>query len=129
MRPPTYQSPRAPANEKAGGVRSFVQTSPGTIGAARMADLNGDGLLDLVITECRGCGGGKMQAGFIYSFEAGFAAPTRIELPYPEIGAASELTLVDMDGAPGAEILVAGQAVFGGGDAERDARKLLQAAR
>jgi ribulose-phosphate 3-epimerase len=29
----------------------------------------------------------------------------------------------------GAEILVAGQAVFGGGDAERDARALVEAAR
>jgi ribulose-phosphate 3-epimerase len=46
-----------------------------------------------------------------------------------EVDGGVDLTNVRALGDAGAEILVAGQAVFGAGDAERDARRLVEAAR
>ena len=50
--------------------------------------------------------------------------PTRIEVD----GGVDATNVRALAGA-GADVLVAGQAVFGGGDAERDARRLIEAAR
>ena len=79
----------------------------GEVGRVRMADLNGDGLPELLIGEAVGGGGDKPQAGFIYSFHGGFSAPHRVALPYPGPIAAEGTTLANMDGQGGDEILLA----------------------
>jgi ribulose-phosphate 3-epimerase len=45
-----------------------------------------------------------------------------------EVDGGVDMTNVHALAVAGADIVVAGQAVFGGGNAERDARKLLEAA-
>ncbi len=98
------------AIDLATGAVSWVQPpgEMGLIGSVRMADVNGDGLPDLVIGEGRSGVGAKMQTGFIYSFKGGFEAPLRITLPYPSTGLSGESTLADMDGKGGAELILQG---------------------
>ena len=80
----------------------------GAIQGVRMADMNGDGLPDLVIEECRGCSGTKPQTGYIYTFAGGFSMPSSVTLPYPDTNAGSESTCADMDGKGGDELLILG---------------------
>lgn len=71
----------------------------GEMGASnylRLADLNGDGRPDLVVTECGGCGGSKPQAGFIYSFAGGFAQALRTPIDLTT-GVNGALTVVKVD--------------------------------
>ena len=72
------------------------QGEMGAVSNLRIADVTGDGLADVVITECGGCGGSKPQRGFVYSFAAGFGAPHRTELD-PIQGAGPAVTVVKVD--------------------------------
>lgn len=74
----------------------------GTTAYLRLADMNADGRIDVMMTECGGCAGSKAQTGFIYSFQGGFDHPTRVELG-PVQGATAALTVVVVEpGAPAA---------------------------
>jgi outer membrane protein assembly factor BamB len=65
----------------------------GSVAYLRLADMNADKLVDVMVTECGGCAGSKMnQTGFIYSFAGGFTHPTRVELG-PVQGATAALTV------------------------------------
>ncbi|MEP7122491.1 MAG: VCBS repeat-containing protein [Byssovorax sp.] len=80
----------------------------GEMGAAaylRLADMTGDGRLDVMMTECGGCGASKPQTGFIYSFPTGFGSPVRTELG-PIEGATAALTIVKPDPNAPADVLV-----------------------
>jgi VCBS repeat protein len=81
---------------------------PGEMGAAaylRIADMNGDGRKDVMMTECGGCGASKPQTGFIYAFPAGFSNPVRVELG-PIQGVTTALTVVKVDPNAPAAVLV-----------------------
>jgi hypothetical protein len=80
----------------------------GAVGGVRMADMNGDGLPDLVIEECRGCIGSKTQTGYIYSFAGGFSMPNKVPLPYPQTNAGPEVTCADMMGTGADQLLLLG---------------------
>jgi hypothetical protein len=80
----------------------------GEMGASnylRLADMNGDGRTDVVVTECGGCGASKPQAGFIYSFAGGFAQPLRTSLDLMT-GVGGALTVVKVDPNGPAALLV-----------------------
>jgi hypothetical protein len=77
----------------------------GIISIVRMADMNGDGLPDLTIGECRSCSGGKMQTGFIYSFGSGFSTPPNV-LPFPSTVTAPNTTAVNMAGTGGDDLII-----------------------
>jgi len=81
----------------------------GRIQVVRMRDVDGDGRPDLVIGECRGCGGDKPQTGFVYSFGGGFSAPKRVTLTYPDLQVAQDSTMVDALGKGVAALLARGQ--------------------
>jgi outer membrane protein assembly factor BamB len=87
----------------------------GEMGAAaylRLADMNADGRVDLMMTECGGCGGSKAQTGFIYSFAGGFTQPKRVELG-PVQGATPALTVAVVDpNAPAAVLANQSSSVF-----------------
>lgn len=87
----------------------------GEMGAAaylRLADMTGDGRLDVMMTECGGCGASKPQTGFIYSFPAGFSAPVRTELG-PIEGVTTALTILKYDpNAPAAVMVNASSSTF-----------------
>ncbi|WP_162144039.1 FG-GAP repeat domain-containing protein [Sorangium cellulosum] len=53
----------------------------GTLGAARLADFNGDGHLDLFLDECGCCTVRTDSPGVIYSFARGFGAVERLPPP------------------------------------------------
>jgi hypothetical protein len=81
---------------------------PGEMGSAaylRLADLNNDGRVDVMMTECGGCGASKPQTGFIYSFANGFTNPQRVELG-PIQGVTTALTVVRFDPSAPAAVLV-----------------------
>ncbi|MBI5533967.1 MAG: VCBS repeat-containing protein [Deltaproteobacteria bacterium] len=79
----------------------------GAIGGLRLADLNGDSKLDLVIEECACCGVNSGHPGFVYSFASGFAAPTLLwQLPSAACGGGRSLTTVDADGNGPKEVLL-----------------------
>lgn len=78
----------------------------GDWGGMVMGDVTGDGLADLVIRE-GGCGARANQnAGFVYSFAAGFSAGLNPiwSLPRPECGN-TLLSLLNVDTTPALEVL------------------------
>ncbi len=102
-----YSSLGATALDLATGAVVWAQPAGemGEVSVVRLADLTGDGKPDLVIGECRGCGGDKPQSGFLYSFPSGFAAPSRLALPYPAVDVQSESTVVSRLGKGPAALL------------------------
>lgn len=74
----------------------------GTVGAVRVADLDGDGVSDLIIEECGCCGKNSGKTGFAYSFSKGFSSPTVLwTLPEIYCGSYRSLTvLAQPNGAP-----------------------------
>ncbi len=84
----------------------------GTTAYLRLADMNADGRVDVVIAECGGCAGSKPQTGLIYSFQGGFALPTRVVLG-PVQGATTAFTIVVVDpNAPAAVLANQSESVF-----------------
>jgi hypothetical protein len=74
-------------------------TELGTLGDVRLADLTGDGRLDLWEDTCGCCGLETGSPGVIYSFAGGFAAPTTLGPPpaRAHCGSSSN-TIVDLVG-------------------------------
>jgi len=83
----------------------------GVISSVHMADMNGDGLPDLVIGEALGALGAKDQSGFLYSFKGGFSSPLGQKLAYPGVNVGVESTLANLDGKAGDELIVSGTLV------------------
>jgi hypothetical protein len=82
----------------------------GSIAYVRIGHVKGTPAPDLVITECVGCGSGKLQSGYVYSFPKGFAEPDRLSLPFLQ-GVDSGLALPNTDGV--------GLYAYGGGTGAR----------
>ncbi|PJB46657.1 MAG: hypothetical protein CO108_05400 [Deltaproteobacteria bacterium CG_4_9_14_3_um_filter_63_12] len=79
----------------------------GSIGGVRLGDLDGDGLSEVVIEECACCGVNSGNPGYVYSFGAGFGAPTMLwEFPFARCGGGRALTLVNADGLGPYEVLI-----------------------
>jgi hypothetical protein len=79
----------------------------GEMGAAaylRLADMNGDGRTDVIMSECGGCGASKPQTGFVYSFAGGFDHPVRVALG-PGAGPSTAFTIVKVDPTAPAVVL------------------------
>ncbi|MFS8067864.1 MAG: FG-GAP repeat domain-containing protein, partial [Byssovorax sp.] len=88
-----------------GAVRwSQPESEMGAAAYLRLADMNADGRIDVVMSECGGCAGSKQQTGFIYSFVGGFDAPTRVELG-PLEGVTPAFTIVKVDPSGPAAVL------------------------
>ncbi len=87
----------------------------GEMGSAaylRLADMNADKLVDVMMTECGGCDGSKAQTGFIYSFAGGFTHPARVALgPVEPATAALTVAVVDPS-APAAVLANQSASVF-----------------
>jgi hypothetical protein len=82
------------------------QGEMGTIGGARLGDVDGDGLADVVEVDCVCCQVRGQNHGFVYSFASGAASPIRRwQFPSSECGGGVALTLVDSDGDGDLEIL------------------------
>ncbi len=82
----------------------------GVLGAARLADFNGDGHLDLFLDECGCCAVRTDSPGVIYSFARGFSAVERLPSP-PKRARCNALidTVGDWDGNGAADLLVSSQ--------------------
>ncbi len=86
----------------------------GLFGAARLADLDGDGLDELVLVECGTCCAVQgTWTGAVYSFASGATTPSQLwELPDSACGRGNSLTLFDADGDGRLEMLLATQDVY-----------------
>ncbi|HTN82129.1 MAG TPA: hypothetical protein VL242_00520, partial [Sorangium sp.] len=79
----------------------------GTLGAARLADLDGDGHLDLFLDECGCCSVRTDSPGVIYSFARGFDAVERLPAPPRRSHCSATINTVgDWDGNGISDILV-----------------------
>lgn len=78
----------------------------GSIGAARLGDLDGDGLPDLVVQECVCCRVRGTTPGFALSFASGIATPTRLwDFPVAHCTGGPGITLVDAAGSGPSDVL------------------------
>ena len=85
----------------------------GTINAVRLADLDGDGLPELVVAECWCCAVSSKKPGFVYSFAKGYSKASLLwKLPFAYCGGGTSLVLADMDGAKPAEVALASDKGF-----------------
>ncbi len=79
----------------------------GTIGGARLGDLDGDGLPEVVVVDCVCCQVRGENHGFVYSFASGASSPTRLwQFPSSECGGGVALTLFDSDADGDLEVLL-----------------------
>ena len=77
-----------------------------TIGAARLGDVDGDDLPDLVLQECVCCLVSGSEPGFALSFAAGVSAPARLwDFPTAHCNGGPAITLVDVNGTGPDEVL------------------------
>ena len=119
---------RSVAHIKSRGVQAGVAINPATPLAA-LEEILSDLDYVLVMSVNPGFGGQKFLPGSLDKVRRlraqikGRGLRVRIE-----VDGGVDLTNVRALAEAGADILVAGQAVFGGGDAERDARRLVEAA-
>jgi ribulose-phosphate 3-epimerase len=120
---------RSVAHLKGRGVQAGVAINPATPLSA-LEEILPDLDYVLVMSVNPGFGGQKFLPGSLDKVRrlraqiADRGLSVRIE-----VDGGVDLTNVRALSDAGADILVAGQAVFGGGDAERDARRLMEAAR
>ena len=85
----------------------------GVLGYVRLADLDGDGLAELVVAECVCCSGSSKNTGYVYSFAQGFGKATLLwKLPFAACGGGRSMVLADLDGAAPAELALANNASF-----------------
>ncbi len=71
----------------------------GTIGGVRVADVDGNGLADIVVQECMCCQLRSGETGFVYGFAQGFAAPARLwRLPDAYCAGSRSMIVDDFDG-------------------------------
>ncbi|WP_437687595.1 FG-GAP-like repeat-containing protein [Sorangium sp. So ce176] len=79
----------------------------GALGSARLADLDGDGHLDLFLDECGCCGVRTDSPGVIYSFARGFDAVERLPPPPQRFHCGATVNTVgDWDGNGIADLMV-----------------------
>ncbi|WP_437732319.1 hypothetical protein [Sorangium sp. So ce1335] len=79
----------------------------GTLDAARLADLDGDGHLDLFLDECGCCGVRTDSPGVIFSFARGFDAVERLPAPPQRTHCGANVNTVgDWDGDGTSDLLV-----------------------
>jgi len=120
---------RSVAHLKGRGVQAGVAINPATPLLA-LEEILPDVDYVLVMSVNPGFGGQKFLPGSLDKVRRLRAQITDRGLRARiEVDGGVDMTNVRALAEAGAEILVAGQAVFGAGDAERDARKLLEAAR
>ncbi|WP_437830168.1 FG-GAP-like repeat-containing protein [Sorangium sp. So ce1153] len=82
-------------------------TELGELGAARLADLDGDGHLDLFLDECGCCAVRTDSPGVIYSFARGFGAVEKLPAPPRRTHCSATVNTVgDWDGNGTDDILV-----------------------
>ncbi|WP_428261713.1 MYXO-CTERM sorting domain-containing protein [Haliangium sp.] len=82
----------------------------GTLGGARVGDLDGDGLADLLVQECGCCRINNGKTGFAYRFAGGYQAAERMwTLPSVLCGGYLAMSLVDVDAGGGAEVVLGEQ--------------------
>lgn len=78
----------------------------GNIGAVRIADFTGDGLVDLFVQECGWCEVSSGKTGFLYSYGGGFTgAQPQWVLPEIAGGGSRSATVIDVDGDGRAELI------------------------
>ena len=119
---------RSVAHLKGRGVQAGVAINPATPLAA-LEEILSDLDYVLIMSVNPGFGGQKFLPGSLDKVRRLSAQIKDRDLRVRiEVDGGVDMTNVRALSQAGADILVAGQAVFGGGDAERDARRLLEAA-
>ncbi|WP_159397829.1 FG-GAP repeat domain-containing protein [Sorangium cellulosum] len=104
-------------------------TELGTLGAARLADFDGDGGLDLFLDECGCCSVTTASPGVIYSFARGFSAVEKLpSLPPRQHCNTGVDTVGDWNGDGTADLLVSSHDqmffVSGTGDAIAESARI-----
>jgi len=119
---------RSVAHLKGRGIQAGVAINPATPLAA-LEEILSDLDYVLIMSVNPGFGGQKFLPGSLDKVRRLSAQIKDRDLRVRiEVDGGVDMTNVRALSQAGADILVAGQAVFGGGDAERDARRLLEAA-
>lgn len=101
-------SDRVYAIDPATGLTLWEQSGDdlGTLGDARLSDLDGDGITDLLTQECGCCRVNNGNTGFAYRFADGFAAAEQLwTLPEAQCAGKRSMAIVDVDGDSGLEVL------------------------
>ena len=79
----------------------------GTLADVRVADLDADGLSDILVQECGCCRINNGATGFAYRFARGFGAAERLwTLPSVLCGGSLSMAIADLDGDGRAEVIL-----------------------